>query len=435
MDSDRNGSPPDAGTFINSNFLLLIQGSWVNQVGTQIALVATAVWLRRSTNSASLLGLLATTSAVPMLLLSPLGGAFADRWFRRNSLIFWDVLSGLVSCGLVFLIASKSLILTYGVIGIFIGALFLSSANAFTTPAFNALIPDVVGPAHLPKAMAFTQASSLIAIICGQALGGLLVVHYEPHVLFGIDAATYFFSAMAECFVRSTALPAKMQNRANALKKLWTEIQEGVVYVWQRRGMRVLLLATIPMNLFTSPIFVFLPFYTTNGLGEPLSKYGYLLAIFSLGLLIGYGLAGKLRVPVDRISSVVFGSVFGNAIICLLLSSTRRYWLASMLLFLFGSCTGIVTLLCLNAVISRTEADKRGRVSAILIMISQGITPLAMSLMGFIGDILHGNVRPLYAGCGAVLLVMGVFLFSNRDLRRFFEGLPERVALSVPRVQ
>jgi DHA3 family macrolide efflux protein-like MFS transporter len=409
------------GSFINPNFLLLAQGSWVNQVGTQIALVATTVWLRRTTNSASLIGLLVTASALPMILLSPLGGAFADRWFRRKSLIFWDILCGLISCGLMFVVGSSSLPLSYGVAAIFLATLLLSSANAFTSPAFNALIPDVVHSSHLPKAMAFTQGSSLIAIICGQALGGVLVGRYSPHFLFGIDAATYFISAVAVCFVRAAAfIPAERKS-----SKVWSEIQDGLRYVWQKRGMRVLLLAAIPMNVFTTPIFVFLPFYTTDSLGEPLHKYGYLLATFSFGMLTGYVLAAKLPIPPARTAHLVFGCVIGNALICLALSSIHWYLLAAALLLLLGCFSGMVTLTSLNALISRTDADKRGRVSAILVMIAQGLTPLVMSFVGVIGDLLHGNVRPLYAACGAVLLLLGVILSFNADLRRFLAGLPD----------
>ncbi len=416
---------PEAGSFVNRNFLLLVQGSWVNQVGTQIALVATTVWLRRSTDSAGMIGLLVTASALPMLLLGPLGGVFADRWFRRNSLILWDVICSAASFSLMFVVGNGALPLSYGVAAIFAGTILLSSANAFTSPAFSALIPDVVPPVHLAKAMAFTQASSLVAIIVGQAMGGLLVGHYAPHVLFGLDAATYVLSAVAGYFVLVPALPDRTPRSVNGLEALYKEIREGIQYVGQRKGMRTLLLAAIPMNVFTMPIFVFLPFYTTNVLRAPLSTYGYLLATFSFGLLVGYALAGKLSIPADRIGPVVFGCVLGNALICLSLGAIHWYAFAAMLLCVLGCFSGMVTLLSINALISQTDPDKRGRVSAMLVMIVQGLTPLIMSFVGVIGDLLHGNVQPIYSFCGAALFVLAATLFFNRPLRRFLKGLPE----------
>ena len=68
-------------TFLNRDFLLLSQGQLVNQAGTQIALAATAFWLKQSTDSATLLGLMSAISALPLILLAPLGRR------RRGSLV------------------------------------------------------------------------------------------------------------------------------------------------------------------------------------------------------------------------------------------------------------------------------------------------------------------------------------------------------------
>src|ERR1035438_9699522 len=134
--------------FLNRDFLLLSQGQLVNQAGTQIALAATAFWLKQSTESASLLGLMSTISALPLLLLSPLGGAVADRWSRRNILIACDLLCGVVSCTLALLLRSHSHLAALTA-GLFLGNLLLSSAIAFTNPALNALIPSLVVPTRI----------------------------------------------------------------------------------------------------------------------------------------------------------------------------------------------------------------------------------------------------------------------------------------------
>src|SRR5262245_38889084 len=154
---------------LNRNFLLLVQGGWISQVGTQVAMVATSYWIKRSTDSASLVGLLATTAALPVLFLSPVAGAVADRCSKRNTLIFWDILGGIVSWGFFFLIGLHVFSLHQILVGIFLGNLVLSTAATFSTPACNAFVAELVQTEQLGKAMAFTQASGLIAIIVGQA--------------------------------------------------------------------------------------------------------------------------------------------------------------------------------------------------------------------------------------------------------------------------
>jgi len=139
-------------------------------------------------------------------------------------------------------------------------------------------------------------------------------------------------------------------------------------------------------------------------------------------MLIGYAMAGKLYADAKRRANLVFQCVIVNAALCLLLSLNHTFWLAGALLFLLGTLTGIVTLITMNVLIAHTDADKRGRIFSVLIMITQGITPLAMSLIGVVGDGLLGNVQALYMSCGACLMILGIALYSNRDLREFLQA-------------
>jgi MFS family permease len=406
----------------NRNFLLLTAGSGISQVGSQIAFVATIYWLRQTTDSATLIGLLATTAAIPLLLLSPLGGVFADRWQRRKILIVCDAICCLLCFSLMFFAGSTTLPGLYVIAGVFLSHLFLSSCNAFTNPALNALVPDVVQPEQVEKAIGFTQAFSLIAVIGGQALGALLLDHYSPATLFAIDGVTYISSAAALLLMRAAATSAAPERAERSSQRLIEDIRSAAEYIWRRPGMRLVLLAAIPVSIFTDTILVFLSFYTTNNLGEPLSRYAYLLACFSCGLFLGYAWIARSRMPADRKSTVVISCIVASATVCMSLAFIHTYWLASVLLLLFGSFTGAVSLLCMNALLSQTDRDKRGRVAAVLIMITQGITPLTMALLGIVVDELKGNLAPLYASCGLALLITGLMLFSSRDLRFFLSG-------------
>src|SRR6185437_1289145 len=140
--------------------------------------------------------------------------------------------------------------------------LILSSAIAFTSPALNALTPSLVPASQIGPAMAFCQAAGLLTLIIGQFLGGILLTHFVPAILFWVDAASYFVSASAESLVRADSAVS----RANGpvIKGIFADIGEGFRYVWRRKGMRALLLAAIPLNVLSTPVIVLLPFYTTN---------------------------------------------------------------------------------------------------------------------------------------------------------------------------
>ena len=416
--TDRKDRP-----LLNRNFLLLLQSSLISQMGTQIALVTTGFWLKKSTDSANLVGLLATVSAIPVLLMGPLAGAAADRWSRRKSLISWDILCGFVSWSFVLLIGSQRFALNQVLEGIFIGNFLLSTANVFAGPACNAMYPDVVEASALPKGLAFLQASRMIAIICGQTLGGVLLTRFPPHALFGVDGTSYFISACALFFIRAPRRVADAVTPARSAGNIWREIGEGLVYIWRYRGLRALMLASIPLHLFTTPILVFLPFYTTNALHQPLSRYGYLLSTFSIGMLLGFILGGRTK-GFRHVHALLFACVIGNSLTTFALSGIHELWMAMILLFVSGVLAGMMGLLSINAILAKTDQNKRGRVVSILMMIAQGLTPLAMSLMGLVGDRLHGNVQFLYAVLAGLLLLTSLALFFNSDLKHFFDEAP-----------
>jgi MFS family permease len=399
-------------------------GSFINQMGTQMTLVAVTFWLKELTSSARLIGLFTASSALPLLLFSPLGGVFADRLSRRKSLMVCDAVCGAISFCLLFLLKSMIPIpmVIYGVFGV---SFLLSSVAAFASPAFNAFIPDLVSPRDLSQAMSVAQISGLIAIMTGQSLGGLLLSHFAPYVLLGIDGFTYWISVIGMVFMCGVSLYVTPHPKSFGVDQLWSGIREGFEYLWNKPDMRMIIGSSIPFNFFSMPIFVFLPFYTSNVLGEPLSKYGYLLAFFSVGLLIGYGLGGYNRIRPIRIASVATGCIFGNSLICLVLSVNHSFYLATLLLVLFGFGNGMISMLSVNSLLAQTRIDKRGRVISILIMVTQGFMPLTMAFVGVIGDMLRGNVRPLYAGCGGFLLVMALVAFSNQEFTVFFRNAQE----------
>ena len=80
---------------LNRNFFLLWQGQLVSQTGNQVAIVAMLFWIEQTTDSASLVGLIMMVSALPSVLLGPIGGTFADHYSRRAIIVYSDLFSGL----------------------------------------------------------------------------------------------------------------------------------------------------------------------------------------------------------------------------------------------------------------------------------------------------------------------------------------------------
>ncbi|HEY6923246.1 MAG TPA: MFS transporter [Steroidobacteraceae bacterium] len=401
------------------SFLVLLVGSIVNQVGSQVTQTATVFWLRNHSDAAALLGLSATFGALPMLLLSPLGGVYADRWPRRKILFGSYIVSCLVCialAGLSNLLGLPNMVIF---VGLFVAKIMLSSCTAFGHPAMDAFVTDVVEPQQINQAMGLVQTLTLPATIGGQALGALLLDQIPLPLLFLIDGATYIACAASLAFVTPIALTASGQSQRKR-KGIYEDLSGAADYIWRRPGMRLVLLGALPATIFTETILVFLPVYATNTLHIALSHYAYLTASYSAGLSIGYLAVTRELMPRARRSAVVTCCVFSSAVFCMGLALNHSYGAALVLLLLFGLSSGAIALLCLNEMLAQTAPDKRGRISAALLMITQGLTPLAMSLLGVAVDQLSGNVLPVYCACSLAFALLGLISLSSRNLQSFF---------------
>ena len=79
----------------NKNFFLLWQGQTVSQIGSQIFSIALMFWIKHTTGSATLMGMVMTVSMLPAVLLGPFAGTLSDTFSRKKVIVIADFISGL----------------------------------------------------------------------------------------------------------------------------------------------------------------------------------------------------------------------------------------------------------------------------------------------------------------------------------------------------
>src|SRR6185503_17200098 len=171
----------------------------------QMQAVAVGWQIYALTGSAFDLGLVGLVQFFPVVVLGLLIGHIADRYDRR-------VVVG--TCQFIKTLAAAAFAI--GTIGDFLtrdvmlAILFVSgTARAFETPTMHTLVPGIVPPEILPRAIAASATASQTAIICGPALGGLLYI-------FG--ASTVYLTCTA-VFVLASVLVSQIQMQRTPLDK------------------------------------------------------------------------------------------------------------------------------------------------------------------------------------------------------------------------
>src|SRR5262249_51149804 len=139
-------------------------GTWMNDVG--------AGWLMTSlASSPAIVALVSTATTLPVMLLALPAGAIADIVDRRRLLMGVQVYFTLV-IGALALLAFFELVTPWLLLGF---TFAVGAGTALALPAFAAIVPQLVGSAELPAAVALNSIGINISRAIGPAIGGLVV--------------------------------------------------------------------------------------------------------------------------------------------------------------------------------------------------------------------------------------------------------------------
>jgi DHA3 family macrolide efflux protein-like MFS transporter len=407
----------------NRNFFLLWQGQFVSQLGSQAFAIAMMLWVKHQTGSASLVGLLMMASMIPFVILGPIAGTFADHFSRRKIIIFSDILSGVPVLILAFLMFYVPEAPDFLIVCLFLVALILGIIRSFFNPAISASIPDIVPKEKVSAANSLNQSSYQISLFIGQGLGGYLFVVFGAPLLFLIDGITYLFSAFSETFIKiPQKIPEKGAVWRDKINQFKSDTIEGFRYVWRNAGIRALFFAAAFINFFAIPIIVLLPFYVEDFLHKTPDWYGYILAAFGFGTLIGYVFAGTLKIS-GRIRSKALISALILMASCLpVLSILKEAVQAVVLMMIIGALNGFFNINLFTTLQIAVPSEIRGRIFGLLITLTSGLTPISMGLSGVIADLVNQNIPLIYAICGIITLLLSILTSFSKDLRIFLQS-------------
>ena len=241
--------PAAVRALAHRNFQIYFAGQGVSTLGKWVQQVALAWLAYHLTGSAVLLGLITFLSLAPQLLIGPLAGAWIDRHDKRRLLIIVQLI--LIAQSLVLALATWR----NWIDGPFIAAmaLLLGLLNALETPLRQALIGSFVDdPADLPNALVLNAMLINAARFVGPPLAGGLIALAGEAACFALTAVAFMALLGGLLKVRGTAGPKASGSTAQVFR-------EGLLYLWQTRNVRQLLVNVIMVNLLASCYAALLP--------------------------------------------------------------------------------------------------------------------------------------------------------------------------------
>ena len=399
------------------DFRVLWLGMAVSLIGDGIFFVAVA-WesysLWNAPAALSIVGIGMTAPTVAFLLI---GGVVSDRFDRRLVMVWADTLRAAavaVLAGLVLVDALRfwhlvALVAVYGI------------GTAFFTPAFEAIVPELVPSADLPAANSLDQLIRPIALrLLGPVLGGALIA-LGTGIAFAVDATSFAASLVAVLALRRVprAHPALDVSTVSALK-------EGLSFVRRRVWLwGTLLSAAITYLVFLGPAEVLLPFVVKNDLHGSAGTLGLVLAAGGVGAVGGAALMGHRGHPRRDVTVMYLTWTVATLAIAGYGIATAAWQLMAACL-VFNALEAAGTIVWATIKQRHVPASMLGRVSSLDWLISIGLLPISFALTAPVAGAIGARATLIGAAMvGGAVTFGALFLPGMRDIEGGSEGDPE----------
>jgi MFS family permease len=394
------------------NYRLVWVGFFLSNIGGWMQTVAQGWLVRDLTASAALIGFVSFAGSVPQIAFSLLGGVYADLFNRRKLLIVTQsiyMFNAAALGGLVLLRDWKlwgGLSLWHVITIAFIGGVSATLA----TPAFQALMTDLVGREDLPSAVALNSAQFNLSRIIGPTIGGLLFGAIGIAGCYFLNSASFLAVIAALWMLR---MPPWRPPADRDAREMWRQMIAGIRYAHGRPRVRALLSVAGVISLCGLPFLIFLPVFARDVLNREARGLAHLWGAMGIGALVSalvmaYILSNSRR----RGKLLLAGNVFfGLALAGFALSSD--FTLSCFFLALTGAGMVSITTTVNTLLQTLVQDEMRGRVMSMYALAFIGLPPLGGLLIGALADLIgwrlgrHGAQWAMAAG-GIVIILFAI---------------------------
>lgn len=401
------------------NFALFFWANLVSNVGTWMQTVAVGALVTARTGKASWAALVAAAVFLPVGLLSPVGGALADRLDRRR----WLALGNLAQAGLAAVLVALAAT-GHASPGPVTAVVFLAGCVlAVLIPFQQAMVPDLVPAEDVLGAAALGSAQYNLGRVVGPALAGVVIAVGSYTWAFAVNAVSFF--AVVGALAAMRLAPRTPQELPRGL---WSEIRQGARAARAEPGCRAAIGLIALAAFLAAPFIALIPAkaLALAGSSEEATgaATGALTTAQGVGAVVGALMLAPLAERFGRRRVVVFDLVAAPVALCLYAVAPSVVTAVLTLALVGGTYIGILS--GLNTVVQlRAPKEFRARVLSLYLMALGVIYPLGALAQGAVADVSSLADATVGAALLMVAAVAFLALFSPDALRVLGEAPAE----------
>lgn len=385
--------------------------NFASALGNSIVMITIPWLILEETGSPAFAGLVAAVSAIPGLIISPIGGWLVDHVGRRTVSVGADLLSSMA------VLAFPIVALTYGLSSLSI--LLIAVVGAIFDPAGytarKTLLADVAKASEieLDRLNGIHDGFMGISWILGPAVGAGLISTVGAINSFWVSAGLFVIAALAIVFLRVGNLGKEARDLAEQKGESTNRtLRLGFQVLWNDKLLRTITFAILIIAAVYLPTeTVVLPTYFED-LGNP-AGLGIVISALAAGSAIGSFGYGWISKRVSR-KNLVRMTLIGTAVSILPMAFLPPLPFLMLSAFALGLSWGPFNPLISTLIQQRVPADQQGRVFGVQTAVFYAAPPLGMVLAGV-------SVESL--GVGTTYLILAAILSSTALLALLTKSL------------
>jgi DHA3 family macrolide efflux protein-like MFS transporter len=391
------------------NAAFFIGGQFMSLFGSMLVQYAITWHITLETRSGVWMTAFTCAAMLPMVLISPFAGVWADRYNRKHLINISDA-----AIAFATLILAAMFFAGYKNMWLFLIVVIVRGfGQGVQAPAVSALIPQIVPQEHLTRFNGIQSSVQSLTMFASPMLAGLLLTFLPIEYIFFIDVITAVIGILVVFFCVRVPPLARTQSGAG-IGAYFGELKEGLRYIGGIAWLKILLGYTAFFCVCMTPAAMLTPLQVTRTFGGDVWRLTAIEILFSSGMALGgivISIWGGFKNKVHTMIMACFA--FGMATFLFGVVSNFGVYLAVMLLC--GLTVPFFNTPSMTIMQTKIDPQIMGRVFSVLMMINGLAMPVGMALFGPLGDI--AQIEILLIVTGVLMFTSGFVLLASKTLK------------------
>lgn len=390
----------------NRTFAKLYLAETISLLGDAFSWVGLALLAYQisPTRSAIILSTALTLRVAAFIIFSLFAGVLADKVDRKKILYVTHFIRMAIICCLPFINAEWQI---YALI------FFLNVFNAFFTPTYRAVIPQVAADKYYREAVGLSTATFQLLGVLGPALAGIMAVWLGARQIFLLDGVSFVLAGILILLIPRQDLQKGVASRTPLPTNTWQNIVKGIRLLFGNKILRFALAIEFVSAIAGAMILVNTISHIKNGLYLDDKYYGWIMAVFGIGAAISAFALGSFDKTKTRSLSLISGAFLLGFAICL---ANYASFNSLMILWLLAGLGQSLAEMPSETLIAETiQPENHGKVYGSHFAFSHLWWAIAYPIAGFLGTN-YPNQEFLYGGIITILLAILALLVFRPSL-------------------